>query len=62
MLTGSIIYLIYMAINAWCIKTAINWGFDHNIGWGSALLFSFITSMYVVLHKYRSTDVTNKPN
>jgi len=59
MTAGFILYLIYTFFNAWCIKTAINLGFDHNIGWKSALLFSFISSMYVILHKYRPTNVKN---
>lgn len=60
MIAGTIVYIVYMFFNAWCIKTAIDWGFEHNIGWGSAIIFSFVTSMYVVLHKYRNTNVSNK--
>jgi len=60
MVSGLIIYIIYTFFNAWCIKTAINLGFDHDIGWKSALLISYISSMYVVLFKYRSTNVENK--
>jgi hypothetical protein len=62
MIAGFFIYVAYMVLNAFCIKLAIDWGFNHNIGWGSALLFSLISSMFVVLHKYRNTsnNVSNK--
>ena len=46
MIAGTIVYIVYMFFNAWCIKTAIDWGFEHNIGWGSAIIFSFVTSIY----------------
>jgi len=45
-----------MTLNAFLLKTAIEWGWDHNIGWGSALIFSLISSSFVVLHKYRQTN------
>jgi hypothetical protein len=56
MFAAFLLYMTYMFLNALCIKTAIDWGFDHNIGWGSALLFSLVSSMFVVLHKYRNTN------
>lgn len=56
MITGFLFYTLYMIFNAWCIKLAIFWGFEHNIGWGSALLFSLVSSMFVILHKYRNTN------
>jgi surface polysaccharide O-acyltransferase-like enzyme len=56
------IYILYMIFNALCIKLAIDWGFNQDIGWKSALLFSLVSSMFVVLHKYRNTsnDVSSK--
>jgi hypothetical protein len=44
-----------MTTNAFLFKTAVQWGWDHNIGWGSALILSLVSSMFVVLHKYRRT-------
>jgi hypothetical protein len=57
MIYGLIIYLLYMTLNAFLLKSAISLGFDHNIGWGSAILFSLVSSMFVVVHRYRKTDV-----
>jgi hypothetical protein len=61
-IAGFFLYTLYMIFNALCIKLAIDWGFNHDIGWGSALLFSLVSSMFVVLHKYRNTsnNVSNK--
>lgn len=49
-----VIYAVYLAINALMLKLAINWGFAHQIGWKSALMFSFLTSTFALFHKNRA--------
>jgi hypothetical protein len=45
-----------MTLNAFLFKTAVEWGWDHDIGWGASLILSLLSSSFVVLHKYRKTD------
>jgi hypothetical protein len=47
------LYAVYLVFNALILKLAINWGFDHEIGWKSALLFSLLTSTFALFHKHR---------
>jgi len=56
MATNILVYLIYVLLNAFLFKTAVSWGWDHDTGWGAALILSFISSMFVILHRYRSTN------
>lgn len=51
-----IIYLVYMTLNAFLFKTAVQWGWDHNIGWGASLILSLLSSSFIVLHRYRQTN------
>lgn len=44
-----------MVLNAFFFKTAVSWGWDHDIGWGASLIFSLLASSFVVLHKHRQT-------
>lgn len=54
---GSLIfYLAYMVLNAFLFKTAVEWGWGNDIGWGSALILSLISSSFVVLHRYRNVQ------
>jgi hypothetical protein len=51
-----ILYVVYMVLNAFLFKTAVEWGWGNDIGWGSALILSLISSSFVVLHKYRNVQ------
>ena len=46
-------YLIYLTINASLLKLGINWGFNHDIGWGSALTLSTLASSFILFHRIR---------
>jgi hypothetical protein len=48
-----VIYAVYLAFNALMLKLSISWGFEHEIGWKSALMFSFLTSTFALFHKNR---------
>jgi hypothetical protein len=49
-----VIYAAYLVLNALMFKLAINWGFEHQIGWKSALMFSFLASTFALFHKNRA--------
>ena len=48
-----LIYAAYIALNALMLKLSISWGFNHQIGWKSALMFSLLASTFALFHKNR---------
>jgi len=51
LMVNLLVYLVYTALNGFLLKTAIDWGWNHDIGWGASLILSFLVSSFVVLHR-----------